>query len=683
MASSPPLYCDICGAANRAHARFCFACGQGLQNNAPSAFASGGTAYGSTMPTGMLVSSHVLKQRYRITEQIGKGGFGAVYRAQDHEFDDRFVAVKEMSQSSLSPQEIIEATNAFRRESRILSSLTHPNLPRIYDNFSDSGRWYLVMDFIEGQTLEDYLDTLPQSRLPLDEALDIGIQLCTVLGYLHSRPMSIIFRDLKPANVILTPENHLYLIDFGIARHFKPGQAKDTTAFGSAGYAAPEQYGKSQTTPQADIYSLGATLHQMVSGDDPSLSPFRFEPFKERDPFHQQLEHLVMQMVQMDVSKRPTSMADVKRELQRILAMRMSGPLSTIPLASRASPPAPQAPVPLSPLPPLSPKPAGALAPQPIAAPVASPGTTLQGVTRCTYREHLRAVNALAWSPDSKRIASGASDGQIHIWNAHTGDRFFTCKGHKGPVYTVAWSLDGKRIASGSRDGTVRIWDAADGREILSYGGHTSYVHAVAWSPDGVRIASASSDKTVQVWEVSNSSNSSIYRGHSDGVKTVVWAPDGKRLASGGKDKIVRVWQAPRFKGSSFFTNLFSYRGQFECPGYSSRVDAISWSPDGRRIVSGQANGAAQVSDTGNGHPGYCYRGHSTPVYTAAWSPSSKFVASGSRDGTVHIWNATSGNRLFTYANHSSFILGVAWSPDGTRVASASNDHTVQVWQVV
>src|SRR6266704_1925567 len=219
----------------------------------------------------------------------------------------------------MSPQEIIEATENFKREALLLAGLTHPNLPSIYDHFSEAGRWYLVMDFIEGETLEERLNKEPEGRLSVEEAQRIGIQLCTVLGYLHGRQPPIIFRDLKPANIMMTPDGHLYLIDFGIARHFKPGQAKDTIAFGSPGYAAPEQYGKAQTTARSDIYSLGATLHNLLTGIDPSLSPFQFAPLQQQGrPIPPGLESLIMQMLEMNEGKRPESMIAIKQQLQSI-----------------------------------------------------------------------------------------------------------------------------------------------------------------------------------------------------------------------------------------------------------------------------------------------------------------------------------------------------------------------------
>ena len=171
------------------------------------------------------------------------------------------------------------------------------------------------MDFIEGQTLEDYL-TQKGGTLPIDEVLASGIQLCSVLNYLHTRQSPIVFRDLKPSNIMRTSDGQLYLIDFGIARHFKPGQVKDTIAFGSPGYAAPEQYGKTQTGPSADIYSLGVVLHQMLTGDDPSLKPFFFAPLQTRRP--RQLQPLLNSMLHMDASKRLNDALVVKQKLQEI-----------------------------------------------------------------------------------------------------------------------------------------------------------------------------------------------------------------------------------------------------------------------------------------------------------------------------------------------------------------------------
>ena len=281
-----------------------------------------------------LLPHTLFRNRYYIIGQVGAGGFGSVYKARDTQSGDRLVAIKEVKLLGLHPQAMIEATHAFEREVSLLSQLNHPNLPHLYEHFRSPGHWYLVMDFIVGETLEQYQGKVPNRSLLLSEVFAIGLQLCTVLHYLHSQQPPIIFRDLKPANIMRTPTGQLYLIDFGIARYFKPGQAKDTVALGSLGYAAPEQYGTAQTTPRADIYSLGAVLHQLLTTSDPSEAPFRFTPLRPQSPqshadpgslttsmvdvLVNKFELLITSMLEMDVNKRPPDIGCVKQELHEL-----------------------------------------------------------------------------------------------------------------------------------------------------------------------------------------------------------------------------------------------------------------------------------------------------------------------------------------------------------------------------
>jgi F-box protein 11 len=313
-------YCDNCGATNRPDAKFCYACGQPQITPVSTA-------------TGLLVTFHELKQRYRILEKLGQGGFGAIYKVEDLLFNKTVRAVKEMSMHNLFEQEVQQAIAAFKKEAMLLANLSHSNLPKIYDHFEDRGRWYLVMDYLHGETLEERLDKTPTGKLAIMETLQIALQLCDVLGYLHAHQPPIIFRDLKPGNVMLTADNHLYLIDFGIARFFTPGQSKDTITLGTPGYAAPEQYGRMQTTNRSDIYSLGATLYHVISGIYPGLNPFLFQPLglDSQISGYAALEALIMQMLEMQESKRPTNIDIVRQELQRIQQMLLSVPILGIP----------------------------------------------------------------------------------------------------------------------------------------------------------------------------------------------------------------------------------------------------------------------------------------------------------------------------------------------------------------
>ncbi|HEY7415771.1 MAG TPA: serine/threonine-protein kinase [Ktedonobacteraceae bacterium] len=302
------LCCQVCGAINQAGTTCCFACGRSLKATRPL----------PTLTDAELLHESLLLGRYRVQEQVGTGGFSAVYQAVDTS-TQRPVAIKTVSLHGLRAQEKIEALDTFHREVQFLTLLQHRNLPRIHSSFSEADCWYIVMDFIEGISLEHYLEQTA-SHMPLSEVLDLGLVLCDVLHYLHTRTPPIIFRDLKPSNIMLTPGGRLYVIDFGIARRFLPHRKKDTQPFGSPGYAAPEQYGSTQTTPRSDVYSLGAVLHHVLTNKHPASSPFLFAPIRESRPAApKELEELIATMVERDATRRPQCIAEVKEQLQVIV----------------------------------------------------------------------------------------------------------------------------------------------------------------------------------------------------------------------------------------------------------------------------------------------------------------------------------------------------------------------------
>jgi serine/threonine protein kinase len=271
--------------------------------------------------TGRLPPHSMLQQRYIIIEQVGRGGMGAVYKATDTRMASRPVAVKELSQAHLGTEELAHATARFKQEADMLEALSHPNLPHIYDAFSEQGRSYLVMDFIEGKTLHQLLHEADSHPLPLAQVLLYANQMCNVLSYLHQQTPPIIFRDVKPTNIMVTISGHIFLIDFGIARFFKEGQVQDTILLGSPGYASPEQHGIGQTGPRSDIYGLGATLHYCLSGIDPYYSKDRFI-FPSLRQYNTQaspeLDQLIQSMVAQDERQRPATALEVQQILSKI-----------------------------------------------------------------------------------------------------------------------------------------------------------------------------------------------------------------------------------------------------------------------------------------------------------------------------------------------------------------------------
>jgi serine/threonine protein kinase len=258
-----------------------------------------------------LQAGQQLQNRYRIIKSLGQGGMGAVYLAQDSRLGGKAVAIKELNPGILKPQDRQWAVSAFDQEARILAQLNHPALTAVTDYFSESGLLYLVMEYVLGETLEQLWQKQPGRRFNSQIVLNWAGQLCSVLEYLHSQARPVIFRDLKPANIIVQSDGRLKLIDFGIARYFKPGRTRDTMALGTPGYAAPEQYGQSQADPRSDIYALGVILHQLLTGQDPTLHPFHFLPVAQLAPnVPSNLATAVTKAVQQVPQQRPQNIQE-------------------------------------------------------------------------------------------------------------------------------------------------------------------------------------------------------------------------------------------------------------------------------------------------------------------------------------------------------------------------------------
>jgi WD40 repeat protein len=653
---------------------------------------TGSSAQQETL-TGLLAPQALLRQRYRILNPAGRGGFGAVYRALDTQFGDRMVAIKEMGQSSLNSQEQEEAEAAFRHEAVLLASLTHPNLPRIYEQFSERDRLYLVMDFIDGTTLESLLEQQGTAKLPLEQVFSIALQLCSVLEYLHTRQPPIIFRDLKPANVMVTASRHIYLIDFGIARIFKPGQEKDTTALGSYGYAPPEQYGKSQTTVRSDIYSLGATLHQLLSGEDPSETPFQFSPLHLSGSELAGLSSLVMRMVSVDAQSRPASIALVRQDLQQISSYLQS---STLIIAASGTT--------LPPLPARSASAPGSPASSATTPPGKSSSSTTGTSGKRTQKRtsppqiypqanmlfvcqgHSSRITSVVWSPDGKYLASASYDKSVQIWDAASGKNLATYRDHSGRVNAIAWSPDSSLLASASDDLTVRIWHPTNLQTMYVFTQHSGLVNALTWSPDGQYIASAGDDGAILVWEAQAEAHDVLftYSGHTDSVLAVDWSPDGHFIASAGKDRVVRIWEPEKLrqKRSWWSTLLFPSRGERNWGGYGGQIPALAWAPDNHRLASVCGDYQVRVRSLHSGHlPISLNIDRTTLKNTIAWSPSGKHLAIGGNDKLVRLWNVVARKETYIYHGHSGYVISLAWSPDGSRIASAGVDRTIQVWQ--
>jgi outer membrane protein assembly factor BamB/tRNA A-37 threonylcarbamoyl transferase component Bud32 len=276
-----------------------------------------------------LKANFVLHTRYKIMGVLGGGGMGTVYQARDLNFTDvrKLVAIKEMQ--TIASDQALRASmlKTFRREANILATLNHPAIPKIFDFFDLNDRAYLVMEYINGSDLELLLSKTKE--LPIDKVVEWAGDLCDVLEYLHNqKPDPIVFRDMKPSNVMIDSLGKVRLIDFGIAKTFVSGIKH--TMIGTEGYSAPEQY-KGDVTPQSDIYSLGATLHHLLTRKDPRLEPpfsFHERPittFNAKAP--PELVAIIERALSFNVTERFKSCAEMKEALDRLRYRPMAVPI--------------------------------------------------------------------------------------------------------------------------------------------------------------------------------------------------------------------------------------------------------------------------------------------------------------------------------------------------------------------
>ena len=313
------ILCPRCQRANRLAAVFCAHCGTDLHKPPIS----------HPFETGRVPINTLLNQRFLVVKLIKQGGMSAIYLVKDTQNSDQLMAAKEMSFSMLKdglageeePYSVDDYKTLFRQEYDILRQSDHPNLPRVVDSFEANGRPYFVMEFIDGKTLEQVLHDLPAGQyLPEQLVLTWAWQICDVLDYLHHCEPPIIYRDLKPGNLMVVNQtDHIKLIDFGIARFYKPHQTKDTYIFGTPGYAPPELYVRSergQTNPASDIYSLGATLHHLLTRRDPGRQPFQFLPVVALNPaISQRTSDAIQKAVQYQPDQRQQSTREFLHDL--------------------------------------------------------------------------------------------------------------------------------------------------------------------------------------------------------------------------------------------------------------------------------------------------------------------------------------------------------------------------------
>ena len=283
---------------------------------------------------------------------------------------------------------------------------------------------------------------------------------------------------------------------------------------------------------------------------------------------------------------------------------------------------------------------------------------------------HTGPVNAVAFAPDGRTLATGSSDGTVKLWRVSDRRLTATLGGPGGAVRAVAFSPDGRTLASAKADGTVRIWGSVGHQPLAVLTAQRGAGRAVAYSPDGRILAAGGADGTVTLWDTGRGLPLATLTGHRDVVNAVAFSPDGRILASAGSDRTVRLWDTTRHTLLGILT------------GHSADVLGVAFSPDGRTLASGSADRTVRIWDTADHRSLATLVGHSDDVNAVTYTDGGAVLVSASGDGTVKLWDVASRRVTETLSGHTDYVLGVAASSHGDLLATAGFDQSAVLWDL-
>ncbi len=658
---------------------------------------------------------------YELLEKIGQGGMGVVYRARQRSAG-RIVALKVIRPDRLEdllPRKRQEWLERFRQEGRIMAGIEHEHIVTVYEVGEIAGRPFYSMRYVEGRSLDDLCREHPLSNQRAATYLE---SVARAVHHAHTR--GILHRDLTPRNILIDANDRPLVTDFGLAKCASE-VTRTGEILGSPSYMSPEQtLDATHVCVASDVYTLGAALYAVLTGRPPfqaadavetlrrvreeePMAPRRLNPAIDSD-----LDTITLKCLQKEKTRRYSSAAALADDLRRYLNREpiLARPVGRREKIWRWCQRNPGLTV------------ASGLAI--LALIVGTAVSTCFGISQSAAlrkseeqgRQLTETNNQLAETNNkAAELALGlglylcehGEAGLGILWLArsleitpdHAVDLQRTIRANltgwsgslsalkaslltQGEVLAVAYSPDGKTLVTATAKGVAQLWDAATGEPLGQPLQHQGRIGAVAFSPDSKTVVTGSWDKTACLWDVATRQRSGPPLQHREAVWAVAYSPDGKTVLTGSGEPIHDLEEEGPHRGKAQLWQVNTGKRMGLSLPHDARVYAVAFSPDGRTVLTGSADGTARLWDAASGKLLHRLE-HGQLVWSVAFSPDGATALTGSWDRTARLWKVATGESLGAPLDHGGQVRAVAFSPDGKAVLTGDANGVVQLWDAV
>ena len=641
----------------------------------------------ATSPTIGKAFGNLLGGRFRVVQTIADDTYTQTYLVEDTVAAEmpRWIA-KSFCLINKTNLQLDWARSLFRNEVPKLQQLSDRsnNFPKITTYFEQEEEFYIVEEAIDGTRLSAEIAT---GKLYSEaEVIQFLRELLTNLNIAHSSNM--VHGDINPRNLIRRKSNngadhHFVLTNFAVLKGIYATAAQNGVVLGTPSYMPFEQ-ALGQFTPSCDIYALGLTAIQLLTGLHPSQLVRREDlnllDWQMGSAISSELATILNRMVKHHPEDRYQTAQEVLYDLDNNLSTYQDSPNFQMPNFSVSNNTSKWA-IALVCIAGLS---WGAInyLPKLPPFPIATPTTTTQPIPPITKAYKLRLnltghtgwVRAVTFFPNGFSFASGSYDRTLRLWNVRDNQSFGTLSNHLGSISginAIAVHPNGNTFATACIDKSIKLWNFRSGQPIRNLEGHEGQVFSVAYSPNGKNLISASADRTIKLWNWNRGRLLQTFEGHQDKVVSVAFHPDGQRFASASFDKTIKIWDVNTGKELMNIT------------GHNAPVNAIAFSPDGKLLASGSQDQTVKIWDVSTGKVVRTLSGHTGGALAVAFNRDGSAIASGGADKAIRIWDLKTGETKQILNNHEAPVLSLSFSPKDDTLVSGSADRSVKVWQLL